>query len=816
MSGEEMDALSESEDDTDITIDEVPGTNKKTQNDVNELLSILDDGYTSEAELNTRKLVTQMNRKKKKSGGFQSMGLSHSVFKGVIRKGYKVPTPIQRKCIPLILSDKDVVAMARTGSGKTAAFLIPMFEKLQGAQSGAGARALLLSPTRELALQTLKFVKELGRFTSLRTACILGGDSMDEQFSAMHENPDVTIATPGRLMHVLIEMELRLSNIHYVVFDEADRLFELGFQEQLHEVLHRLPDDRQTLLFSATLPKQLVEFAKAGLNDPTLVRLDLDSKLSDQLKLAFLHLREDDKLPALIHLLRNVFKETEQTVVFVSTKHHVEFVKDVLKLFSINCSYVYSSLDHTARKINIAKFRNKKTMVLIVTDVAARGLDIPMLDNVINFSFPAKSKLFVHRVGRVARAGRTGTAYSLVCPEELAYVIDLHLFLGRPLNFAKTGQTYQAWDNVYGRVSQRIIDEEQAALQNIKNNSDLQALLKVAQNAYKQYLKSRPAASSESIKRSREILQSTNIALHPIYDESGDTSEEARLELLSSVRKYKPNSTIFEIGATAKSTGSYVMKKTRKRHVKFVEKHQQKLRKLAEKDEVSALQVKENIPEVVNEEEEEDLKNTFSKIVRPTNNIREFTEMKKKKKKKRTAKDFKDSEFYIDYKPKDHNTEAGLSIGNGRTNFAKEASNVTLDLIGDEDKTLRQQKMQRKVWDRKKKRFVNAQDAGPTAPKKKIRTESGALISSTYKKNIYQEWKKKTKLADRDEEVYTGDGTSGRWRAGQNRRLSGKQQNSNSKIKSELKRPEQILKQRKLQAQKKKNQQKRRKPKGRR
>uniref|UniRef100_H2ZC89 Uncharacterized protein n=1 Tax=Ciona savignyi TaxID=51511 RepID=H2ZC89_CIOSA len=329
--------------------------------------------------------------------------LSHSVFKGVIRKGYKVPTPIQRKCIPLILSDKDVVAMARTGSGKTAAFLIPMFEKLQVTQSGAGARALLLSPTRELALQTFKFVKELGKYTSLRTACILGGDSMSEQFSAMHENPDVIIATPGRLMHVLVEMELRLSNMHYVVFDEADRLFELGFQEHLREILRRLPEDRQTLLFSATLPKQLVEFAKAGLNDPTLVRLDLDSKLSDQLKVfsARFFYYSISVCELFQHCITHYNSvSVSQSVVFVPTKHHVEYVKDVLQLLGMSCSYVYSSLDQTARKINIAKFRNKKTMVLIVTDVAARGLDIPMLDNVVNYSFPAKSKLFVHRVGK--------------------------------------------------------------------------------------------------------------------------------------------------------------------------------------------------------------------------------------------------------------------------------------------------------------------------------------------------------------------------------------------------------------------------------
>uniref|UniRef100_H2ZC87 RNA helicase n=1 Tax=Ciona savignyi TaxID=51511 RepID=H2ZC87_CIOSA len=327
-------------------------------------------------------------------------GLSHSVFKGVIRKGYKVPTPIQRKCIPLILSDKDVVAMARTGSGKTAAFLIPMFEKLQVTQSGAGARALLLSPTRELALQTFKFVKELGKYTSLRTACILGGDSMSEQFSAMHENPDVIIATPGRLMHVLVEMELRLSNMHYVVFDEADRLFELGFQEHLREILRRLPEDRQTLLFSATLPKQLVEFAKAGLNDPTLVRLDLDSKLSDQLKVFsarffYYYVKYFSNL--------NVYKDPSnffghKYICNTGCKMFFFFVKQLMN--NTFCSYVYSSLDQTARKINIAKFRNKKTMVLIVTDVAARGLDIPMLDNVVNYSFPAKSKLFVHRVGK--------------------------------------------------------------------------------------------------------------------------------------------------------------------------------------------------------------------------------------------------------------------------------------------------------------------------------------------------------------------------------------------------------------------------------
>ncbi|VDP53456.1 unnamed protein product [Schistosoma curassoni] len=238
-----------------------------------------DDFGISEA----RQLVKTRNRKNRKSGGFQSMGLSAATFNGIMKKGYKIPTPIQRKAIPMILSGRDVVSMARTGSGKTAAFLIPLFEKFP-CHSPAGPRALIMSPTRELAIQTLNFTKELGKFTPLKATVILGGDKMEEQFAALHKSPDIIIATPGRFLHVLMEMNLSLNSIEYVVFDEGDRLFELGFAEQLSETLKRLPRSRQTLIFSATLPKNLVEFARAGLVDPILLRLDLNSKLSQDLK----------------------------------------------------------------------------------------------------------------------------------------------------------------------------------------------------------------------------------------------------------------------------------------------------------------------------------------------------------------------------------------------------------------------------------------------------------------------------------------------------------------------------------------------------
>lgn len=232
----------------------------------------------------------------------------------------------------------------------------------------------------------------------------------------------------------------------------------MGFKEQLNEILSKLPESRQTLLFSATLPQSLVEFARAGLQTPSLIRLDTESKLSEKLKLAFFHCRMEDKLAVLIHLLESVIKAVkqpgkldqndgnynklmQQTMIFVATKHHVEFLRELLTELGYAVSYAYSSLDQAARQINLSRFQNKKTSILVVTDVAARGLDIPKLDNVINFNFPAKAKLFVHRVGRVARAGNYGVAYSLVTNDELPYVHELFEFLDKPIRFATDDMT---------------------------------------------------------------------------------------------------------------------------------------------------------------------------------------------------------------------------------------------------------------------------------------------------------------------------------------------------------------------------------------
>ncbi|KAG8699938.1 ATP-dependent RNA helicase dbp10, partial [Ceratobasidium sp. 395] len=270
-------------------------------------------------------------------GSFQSMGLNPLLLRSLLLRGFKTPTPIQRQSIPALLSTppRDLVGMARTGSGKTLAYMVPLVQRLGGRHATSfGARALVLVPARELALQVLKVGKDLVRgwhsdggihagdrdrdepveetgsgknaVQNLRWGLVVGGEGMDEQFEMISSNPDVIIATPGRLLHLIVEMNLDLRSVQYIVFDEADRLFELGFATALHEILHRLPATRQTVLFSATLPKNLVEFAKAGLQDPKLVRLDSESKISSDLRMAFFSVKQEEKEAALLNLLRDV------------------------------------------------------------------------------------------------------------------------------------------------------------------------------------------------------------------------------------------------------------------------------------------------------------------------------------------------------------------------------------------------------------------------------------------------------------------------------------------------------------------------------
>ncbi|KAM7518745.1 hypothetical protein LguiB_017707 [Lonicera macranthoides] len=739
----------------------------------------------------------EKNQKKAKSGGFESLGLSQNVFRGVKRKGYRVPTPIQRKTMPLILAGADIVAMARTGSGKTAAFLVPMLEKLREHDSQGGVRALILSPTRDLALQTLKFTKELGRFTDLRISLLVGGDSMEGQFEELAQSPDIIIATPGRLMHHLSEVDdMSLRSVEYVVFDEADCLFSMGFADQLHRILTQLNENRQTLLFSATLPSALAEFAKAGLRDPQLVRLDLETKISPDLKLTFFTLRQEEKHAALLYLVRDHIRSNEQTLIFVSTKYHVEFLNHLFKEEGIEASVCYGDMDQDARKIHTSRFRSRKTMLLIVTDVAARGIDIPMLDNVINWDFPPKPKLFVHRVGRAARAGRTGTAFSFVTSDDLPNLLDLHLFLSKPIRpapseeevmqdldgvMSKIDQAIANGETVYGRIPQTVIDLVSDRVREIiYSSAELSSMLRPCEKAFRLYTKTKAKPSKESIRRAKNLPRE---GLHPIFKNALGGNELTALAFSERLKTFRPKQTILEAeGEVAKSKHLKgpssqwvdVMKKKRAIHEGIINKvHQQ--------------HSNDNVPKEV--ESDYDAPKDKEKKVSGS---------------KRKAKSFKDEEYFISSVPTNQHFEAGLSMGGDQGFESNRLEAAVLDLTADDGGGMQKQKSSYH-WDKRSKKYIKLNNGDRVTASGKIKTESGAKATAN-KTGIYKRWKERSHnkisfkgsshegRADESMSLSGGRGIRG----GDNRRFKGGNKHNipNAHVRSEIKNNEQVRKER--------------------
>ncbi|XP_046963265.1 ATP-dependent RNA helicase DDX54 [Vanessa cardui] len=658
-------------------------------------------------------------KQKKNSGGFQSMGLNFLVLKGIAKRGYKQPTPIQRKTIPIALDNKDVVAMARTGSGKTACFVLPILEKLMApvhkSPQGKNLRALVLSPTRELALQTLRFMRELGKFTGLTSAAILGGESIEQQFGVMSGSaPDIVVATPGRFLHICIEMNLKLDNIKIVVFDEADRLFELGFGEQLQEIVARLPTNRQTLLFSATLPKMLVEFARAGLNDPVLIRLDVDWKLPSTLWLGWIYVRSELKTAALLMLLdRVITPTTPQAVVFAATKHHVEYLYLILQKAGFTATYAYSGLDASARKIALGKFMNKKCSVLLVTDVAARGLDLPSLDTVINYNFPAKPKLFVHRVGRSARAGRAGRALSLVSAEDVAHLLDLHLFLGTQL--ISPDEVTECGDEcpsgVWGSLPISALElRHQDVMTWEKNISEIEEASRVCGRGWQQYVRWREAASAEANRRAKATPPPARP--HPFLR---DAHERAGADLAELIRNYTPKGTILELTGKQDSPMYLAMKAKRRVHGKTIQK------------------TREN----KNQQGDGILEENVNTNINNANDVPKAARVKKNK------KIVQRDENYIPHFASDQHTEAGMAV-----NFASSASSAELELRGDSEVGLRQRRAQLR-WDRKRKRMVHVD---PDGGRKMIRTESGGRVPASFRSGRYDAWRARNAGDDHDDE----------------------------------------------------------------
>ena len=520
---------------------------------------------------------------KMKSGSFATMGLEQSLVSGLNRMGYQAPTPVQRKALPIALAGMDMVCMARTGSGKTCVFLLPMIHKIKAHDSVAGVRAVVLSPTRELAVQTFRFAKDMAKFTDIRIISIVGGDPIEAQFEALASRPDIIIATPGRLMHHLREIStFKLKAVKYLVFDEADRLFEMGFAEQLNEIVRECPEERQTLLFSATMPKQLIQFSRAGLRDPQLVRLETDAKMSDELRIANFTLRSNEKMAALVYLVRRIIPKDQMTIVFTATRHHSEFVHALFQRIGVTSTLVYGSMDQDARSTNLKAFRQGHVSFLIVTDLAARGIDVPLLNNVINLHFPPTPKLFVHRCGRAARQGRIGFALSLVEPEEMSFLADVHTFLDKKITTANsleenglpirpyTLETMQPQFVHTGMLPQDVLDEENDFLKRMLADDDnLQTLVKISDNGMKQYRRTRSEASREGVQIAKKIAKENTVrAIHPLI--AGCDPQRCcqqvveKANFVRMLQTFRPAQTVFESGIGL-GTGSQIIKGKRKK-----------------------------------------------------------------------------------------------------------------------------------------------------------------------------------------------------------------------------------------------------------
>ena len=362
---------------------------------------------------------------------FKDFSLDAKLLRGVQDLGFSEPTPIQVKALPPALAGRDVLAAAMTGSGKTAAFVLPLLQRL-GGRRGRGIRALVLTPTRELAAQVEEQVADLGRHTRVTSTTVFGGVNARPQERALKRGVDIVVATPGRLLDHLSQPWLSFDDLEVLVLDEADRMLDMGFLPDVKRILGRLPRRRQTLLFSATLPKPIVELSRSLLHDP--VRLDVERRAAPATGVTqtLLPVPEKLKRSLLLELLHG--EPLESALVFTRTKHRANRLAEFLSKAGIRCDRIHGNRSQPQRKKALAAFKEGRIQVLVATDIAARGIDVEDLPHVVNFDVPGQAEDYIHRVGRTARAKASGDAWTFITPADAAQVKSIERAVGRSLS----------------------------------------------------------------------------------------------------------------------------------------------------------------------------------------------------------------------------------------------------------------------------------------------------------------------------------------------------------------------------------------------
>jgi ATP-dependent RNA helicase RhlE len=369
---------------------------------------------------------------------FADLGLSPELLRAVSEKGYDTPTPIQSQAIPAVLSGRDVLAGAQTGTGKTAAFVLPILQKLGGPSSQRAPRAVVLTPTRELAAQIAENARTYGKYVGVRTVVVFGGVGINPQIDALRNGCDLLIATPGRLLDLQEQGSLDLRSVQYFVLDEADRMLDMGFIHQIKRVFKLLPPVRQNLMFSATYSDDIRELASRILRNPVSAEVAARNATADRVDQQVYRVSKDHKRHLLAHLIDE--GNWHQVLVFTRTKHGANRLAQQLEGSGIRSAAIHGNKSQSARVRALADFKANKVTALVATEVAARGLDIKELPQVVNYELPNVPEDYVHRIGRTARAGGTGRAVSLVSPDESSLLRDIERLLRKSLPVAALPQ----------------------------------------------------------------------------------------------------------------------------------------------------------------------------------------------------------------------------------------------------------------------------------------------------------------------------------------------------------------------------------------
>jgi len=367
---------------------------------------------------------------------FEKLNLIQPLQTALSNEGYSIPTPIQAQAIPVILERKDLIGCAQTGTGKTAAFALPILQILNAEKephkSKRKIKSLILTPTRELALQISESFKVYGKHTGLKNVVVFGGVSQRAQTQKIRAGVDILIATPGRLLDLMNQRFIKLRDIKLFVLDEADRMLDMGFITDVKKIIEKLPSERQTLLFSATMPSEITKLANSILSNPVKIAVSPEQKTVKAVNQGVYFVTKSDKKKLLLHILKS--ENIESALVFTRTKRSADVVTRVLKDAKIHADSIHGNKSQQARQRALNNFKLNKTRVLVATDIAARGIDIEKLSHVFNYDIPEFAEAYIHRIGRTARAGMDGTAISFCDPEELSYLSSINRLIKQPIS----------------------------------------------------------------------------------------------------------------------------------------------------------------------------------------------------------------------------------------------------------------------------------------------------------------------------------------------------------------------------------------------